>query len=442
MTCVRSRLLLLAAIALAAPGCGVLDKKPAKTPVAGERVSVLDTERDVQPDDATAALPMSLPAPVRNEDWVQSGGNAAKSMGHLDLPSQLGPAWSVSIGEGSSARARLVSAPVVAGGRVFTIDTRATVRAFDLATGREVWAVQFGADRGNERSLYGGGVAFDNGRIYATNGLGYVAALDAGTGGIAWQKQPGGPVRGAPTVAAGAVYVLSQDNQIYSLNAGTGDTNWSAAAALEIAGVFGTAAPAFAQGTVVAGFSSGELNAYRYENGRVVWQDALQRTTARTGVSILSDIDADPVIDGGQVVALGQGGRMVALELISGQRIWELNIAGISTPWVVGPWAFVVTDDSKLIAVSRENGRVRWINQLRRFQNEKNKRGPISYAGPVLAGNRLHVVNSEGDIIAVDPASGTTLTQVNIRAPISLSPVVANGTLLILDDEGRLHAYR
>ena len=115
--------------------------------------------------------------------------------------------------------------------------------------------------------------------------------------------------------------------------------------------MFGSASPAVGQGTVVAGFSSGELNAYRYENGRQVWQDALQRTSIRTSVSSLSDIDADPVIDSGQVIALGQGGRMVALELTTGQRQWELNIAGIATPWVAGDWIFVVTDDAKMLCI-------------------------------------------------------------------------------------------
>jgi outer membrane protein assembly factor BamB len=438
----RVKLALVTAAAVAAAGCGIINKPRPKTPILGERVAVLDIERDVAVDPQTAALPMNLPAPVQNADWAQSGGNAAKSMGHLELGASLGLAWSVSIGEGSSRTGRLVSAPVVAGGRVFTIDTRATVRAFDAQTGRQVWATQFGADRGNESALSGGGVAYDNGRIYATNGLGYAAAIDAGNGGIVWQVRPGGPLRGAPTVAAGTAYVVSQDNQIFSLNAADGKTKWTQAAALEIAGVFGTAAPAFAQGTVVAGFSSGELNAYRYENGRVVWNDALQRTTIQTSVATLNDIDADPVIDGGQVIALGQGGRMVALELISGQRMWELNLAGISTPWVGGEWVFVVTDDAKLIAVHRQNGRVRWINQLVRYQNPKSRGGPISYAGPILAGNRLIVANTRGDLINVDPVTGATQSQINIRAPVSLSPVVANSTLYILDDNGRLHAFR
>src|SRR3546814_18790946 len=61
------------------------------------------------------------------------------------------------------------------------------------------------------------------------------------------------------------------------------------AGTVERAGVFGSATPAAAQGTVVAGYSSGELTAYRYENGRVVWQDALARTSISTSVSSLSE---------------------------------------------------------------------------------------------------------------------------------------------------------
>ena len=437
-----TRLTVMIVAALALGGCGILKKSTPKTPVVGDRVAVLTSELGVEVDPATAALPMTLPEPAANPEWAQAGGNAAKSMGHLALGSALGNAFSVTIGQGNTLSRRLAGAPVVAGGRVFTIDTSSTVRAFDAATGAAVWSTQFGADRGNTSSLYGGGVGFADGRVYATNGLGVAAALDATNGGIVWQARLGGPLRGSPTIAGDAVYVMSQDNQIYSLKAADGTTNWSQAAALELAGVFGTAAPAYAQGTVVAGFSSGELNAYRYENGRLVWQDALQRTSIRTSVSSLSDIDAAPVIDSGQVIALGQGGRMVALELTSGQRMWELNIAGISTPWVAGEWVFVVTDDAKLLSIARATGKIRWITQLPRYRNEKGKRGPISYSGPVLAGGRLIVAATSGALINVEPATGAIQTQTSIGEPVSLSPVVANSTLYVLDDSGRLHAFR
>ena len=436
------RVAILIAAALAASGCSVFKKGKPKTPVLGERIPVLTAEGDIQVDPATTALPMTLPAPVTNTDWAQSGGDADKSMGHLALGTALSQAWEVQAGRGSSLTARLAAAPIVSGDRVFTIDTLGAVRAFVARNGALLWASQTPHDKGNEASLYGGGIAFHNGRIYATNGLGYVAALDASNGGIVWQVRPAGPLRGAPTIANDAVYVMTQDNQIYSLKESDGSTNWSQAASLEIAGVFGSASPAAGQGTVVAGFSSGELNAYRYENGRQVWQDTLQRTSIRTSVSSLSDIDADPVIDSGQVIAVGGGGRMVALEITTGQRQWELNIAGISTPWVAGDWIFVVTDEAKLVCIARANGHVRWVAQLPEFEKPKSKRGEIEYSGPVLAGNRLIVTASNGAIVNVDPANGSFQSQTQIKSGISLSPVVANSTLYILDDDARLHAFR
>ena len=432
--------LVLAAAALVG-GCNPFKNNKPKTPVVGERISVLASETDIEVDDATAAIPFALPEPVANEEWTQPGGNASKSMGHLALGSSLGTAWTVSIGEGSSKQSRLASSPVVGGGRVYTIDAIGTVRAFDVRNGGQVWSSSFGTDISRE-SNYGGGVAYDNGKVYATNGNGFVAALDAANGGLAWTVKPGGPLRGAPTVTADSVYVMSQDNQLYSLKEADGTTNWSSAAALEIAGVFGSASPSVAAGTVVAGFSSGELNAYRYENGREVWQDTLSRTSISTSVASLSDIDADPVIDGGQVFSIGKGGRMVALELTSGQRMWEQNMAGFSTPWVAGEWVFVVTDEGKAVALSRSTGKVRWINQLPRWENEKGQKDPIFYSGPVLAGGRLILVSTRGAMINLNPDNGAFLTQSQIGASVSQQPVVAGSTLYILDDRGRLTAFR
>jgi outer membrane protein assembly factor BamB len=439
-------------------GCAVLglDKKKPTTPTVGERVAVLGAESAIQVDPALAAAPVALPPPTANDAWAQPGGNASKSVGHLTLAPALGQAWSTSIGQGSTNRGRLAAAPVVAAGRVYTVDTTATLRAFDAATGRPVWSVRIGDPKeiaggrsfwngeatGNSGALFGGGVSFDNGRVYATNGLGDAAAFDAATGTQIWRVRPGGPLRGAPTIANDNVYVVSQDNQLYALNPNDGSLRWNGIGTLELAGVFGSAAPAAAQGTVVAGFSSGELTAYRYENGRVVWQDALARTSISTAVAALSDIDAEPVIHEGRVYAIGQGGRMVALELATGQRIWEINVAGISTPAVVGDWIFVVTDEAQLLALSRETGRVRWMTQLRRFLNEKKRSGAVSWVGPVVAGGRLILANSEGQIANVSPVDGAIQSVVNTKAPISLPPVVAGGTLYILNDRGQLTAWR
>lgn len=438
----RLRAAVLIAAAIGTSGCSIFGKHHPTTPVLGQRIPVLTTESEIKVDPATAASPMTLPLPIVNGQWSQSGGNAEKSMGSLALSGSPTQAWTASIGQGSTVDARLSSGPRIADGKVFTMDTTATVRAFNAQTGAQLWQTQVGYMKGNEAAMFGGGIAYANGRVYATNGLGFVDALDASNGGVVWQVRPGGPLRGSPTVTNDALYVMSEDNQIYSLKLEDGSTNWSQAASLEIAGIFGTASPAFAQGTVVAGFSSGELNAYRYENGRPVWQDVLAPTSIRTTVASLSDINADPVIDNGEVIAIGAGGRMVGLELVTGQRLWENNLAGISTPWVAGDWVFVVTSDARLVALARATGKVRWISQLPHYRKPKKKEGPISYVGPVLAGNRLILAGSDGALVFVDPTSGAIQGQSTVGESVSIPPVVADSTLYVLDDRGHLHALR
>lgn len=441
---------LMFAALLAVSGCGVFKASKPKTPVLGQRVPILVSETGAEVDPALAAIEVLLPPVVTNDSWTQPGGNAAHAMGHLALGATPARAWEAKIA-GSSTRARLAAGPVVGNGRVYVVDTEGRLHAFDAANGSEVWTVSIGDaaddDRGtgakrNAASLFGGGVSIEGDRLFATNGLGDVVAFNAADGSVIWRKRPGGPLRGAPTLSNGNVYVVSQDNQLFALRQADGNVEWTESGTLEVSGVFGVAAPAGAQGTVVAGFSSGELNAYRYENGRAVWQDALSRTSISTSVGTISDIDADPVIDQGRVFAIGSGGRMVALELVTGQRVWEINAGGISTPWIAGEWLFVVTDDARLLAVARSNGRVRWATQLKRWRNEKSKKNQISWVGPVLAGNRLIVVSSEGDVVYATPGTGAVEATVDYGRPVSLPPVVANNTLFMLDDEGRLTAWR
>jgi outer membrane protein assembly factor BamB len=85
---------------------------------------------------------------------------------------------------------------------------------------------------------------------------------------------------------------------------------------------------------------------------------------------------------------------------------------------------------------------VRWITQLPRFRNENSKSGAITYVGPILAGGRLLVAASNGAIMSVEPTTGAVQDQIVIKASISLAPAVANSTLYLLGDDGRLRAFR
>ncbi|WP_336986974.1 PQQ-like beta-propeller repeat protein [Altererythrobacter aquiaggeris] len=430
-------------LAFAVTGCGIVGKKdPKTTPTIGNRTPILSRiENGAAIDPALAGLAVVLPPAQTNTDFSQPGGNAAKSYGHLSLAAAPSAIWTAQI-TGGNERRRLAGAPVVGGGAAFAVDTDGRVHAFDAATGAKRWTHQMEIASDLEAAAFGGGVSYDGGRVYATNGVGGVVALNANDGTQIWAAKPAGPLRGAPTVAFNSVYVMTQTNQIIALKASDGNIEWQDSGSQGQAGVFGVAAPAAAQGTVIAGYSSGELVAHRYENGRVLWSDALSRTSISTQVGSLTDIDADPIIDQGRVYALGQGGRMAAYELVTGQRIWELNVAGISTPAIAGDWIFALTDKAELLAIARSSGKIRWLTQLQQFKDEKDKKGRISWVGPALAGGKLWLANSRGLVVSVDAASGAVAEFAELNDAVSLPPIVAGGTLYILDEGGKIHAFR
>ena len=439
----RGAMIAALAVGLSACSGGLFGKGDRKeTPTIGKREPILSRiESGAKVDPSLASVSVVLPPAQVNTGWEQAGGTASKSYGNLALSESPALAFTAQVGGGSDRR-RLGAAPVIGGGLMFAMGADGVVNAFDAQTGTRRWTYSADLNFDLAPAGFGGGVSYASGRVYATNGAGDVTALDANTGAELWKVRPSGPLRGSPTIAFGSVFVMTQDNQIFALNTADGALQWQESGSSTAAGVFGVAAPAAGQSTVIAGYSSGELVAYRYENGRSLWSDALARTSISTQVGTLTDIDADPIIDGGRVYALGQGGRMAAYELVTGQRIWELNLAGISTPAIAGEWIFTLTDDARMLAIARSTGKVRWLTQLPRWKDEEDKKGQIFWTGPVLAGGQLWAVNSNGDVWRISSGEGSASLFTSLGKPVSLAPVVANNTLYILDDSGRISAFR
>ena len=425
-------------------GCGLLPDwlgDQEAPPLPGQRISVLSLQETLEPDPAIADLQVRLPPPRVNPDWPQAGGRSSHAMHHLAVGDTLAVVWRSSIGTGSSALRRLLAAPVVAAGRVFALDARTHAVAIDAATGKRLWRASL-KPADEESGGYGGGLAFADGVLYAATGYGEVFALDPGNGEVVWRNRMGVPIRAAPTVSSGRVFVISYDNRLHVLAADDGRELWSHEGLPEVSGLLGAASPAVDGGLVVAPYSSGELVALRVENGRVSWSDSLARAGRLAELARISDIDGAPVVDNGQVFAIGHGGRMVAVDLRSGAPIWDQLIAGTELPWLAGDFIYLVTLEAEIVCLWRRDGRVRWVTQLPRYKNEKNNTDPITWSGPVLASDRLVVVSSKGDALSVSPYTGKILGQMRLRDAAMISPVVAGGTIYILTDDADLIALR
>jgi outer membrane protein assembly factor BamB len=414
-------------------------------PVApGERISVLAFDSQLDPDPQLAETPVTLPRPWRNPDWPQAGGYPAHAMQHLDLGDNLRQAWSADLGSSADDEQKILTQPVVGDGRIFAMDAEAQVSAFEVQTGRRLWRVRLTPRREDEGAI-GGGLAYHAGKLFVSTGYGDVIALEPATGRAFWIAALKQPIRGAPSAAAGRVFVITYDNKLHALDIERGEELWTHTGIAEAAGFLGAANPAIEGNIVVAPYSSGELLALRADTGTVAWSEQLVRATGRISqAGALNDINGRPVIDRGRVYAVSQSGRFVSIDLRTGERVWERVIPSVQTPWVAGDFIYVVTIDAEIICLSRRDGKVKWIRQMRRYEDPKAKtnKGIINWYGPVLAGDRLLVASTDERVLALSPYTGDLIGQIKLSDKAAQPPVIADGTVYIVTDDARLIALR
>jgi len=411
-------------------------------PLEGERISILLNQRSLSPSPELADTHILLPAPTPNTSWPQAGGYANHAMHHITVSDNLNILWQADAGAGATDEVRLVGSPVVSGGRVFAMDSASAVAAFDAKTGKQLWRAALTPKEEEGDDHIGGGLAYENGVVYATTGFAQVIAINAANGDIVWRKQVVGPMRAAPTVRSGRVFAITVDSRLYALDAKDGSEIWSYSGISEISSLLGGASPAVDAGVVVAPFSSGELIALKAENGRILWSDSLSTARRTDVVSTMAHIRGRPIIDRGRVFAVSHGGLMVSIDLRSGRRIWQKEIGGLASPWVAGDYIFMLTNDSEIAAISREDGRVFWVHGLAQFDDPKTKDRPIVWSGPLLASDRLIVAGSNGEVQAISPYNGKYLGKIVVPSGVSVPPVIADQTVFFLSDNASLIAYR
>jgi outer membrane protein assembly factor BamB len=434
----RSALLL----PLALTGCSWLDDVfyAPKKPLPGERLDVLEAARGLKRDNVTGAA-VSVPPAQPAANWPQAGGGPAHLPGNRAVNSAaLTPGWSAKIGEGGGYRQKILSEPLVVDGTVYVMDSDAVVSAIAANDGGRLWRTDTKNDDDDSTNV-GGGIAFDGGTIYAVNGTGYLVALDAKSGEAKYRQAFGTPARSSPTVVDGRVFFTTIDDKLIACGTVDGKQVWSRQAQTAITSALGHPAPAVADGLVIAGFGSGELSAVQAVSGGVAWVDALGSARGLGGLTDVASIRGLPVIDNGRVYAIGLGGLMVCSDARSGRRIWERDIAGASSPCVAGNWVFVISVEQQVAAISAADGKIAWIADLPRYQNPDKREDPIDYFGPVLAGGKLLLAGTTGQLLSLDPANGATLATQELDGPASVRPIIANGTVYVLTDSGRLQAF-
>jgi len=416
--------------------------EPEGPPLPGTRISVLLHDTKIHPDAEAAKIKIALPKPQPNADWPQTGGLSHHDMEHIAIGATIAPAWSASIGEGSSSDDRLISTPVIGGGTVFAMDSRAYVTAFDAKDGSRLWRFDLTPDDDEDSVVRGGGLAYENGRLFAATGLGELWGIDAKSGGFYWKVKLDAPLRAAPTVYGGRVFVVTASNRVAAFAARDGKKLWEYVGAEEPSGLLGAASPAADLGVLVVAMRSGAIAALRVDSGSLLWEDSLATGRRTSGLSVLGDVKAPPVIADGRVYAIGNAGLTAAIDLRTGGRVWEKEFGGVDMPWLAGDFLYLLTNNNEVVALDAKRGHVLWVTPLSTWKKPEKRSGRIIWTGPVLASDRLLLAGSHGYALSISPYTGKVLGYASLPDGVTVPPVAAGGTVYFLTDGGDLEAYR
>ena len=452
---------LIAASLFVLAGCStvskVLPRRTAKGPsvdaqlkaTEGQRIPLLALDQQLNVSDALKGQSFYIPPAQPLADCPLPGCTPEQSVENVAAASRFQVAWRRDIGKGSNRTEQITAPPILAEGRVFTMDGNAQVMASDARTGARVWAANLAVKNRRDAREYGGGLAYANGKVFVSSGYRFVAAVDAKTGATLWKTMTKLPFHTAPTVVNGRVIVTSVNDDIETFDAATGAPGWNYQALIEPATILSASSPAVVDGTVIAAFSSGELTAVQAANGNQIWSGSLTRISRTSALSEIRDIAGRPIVSKGVVYSGSHSGVAAAVDLRTGEPKWQLPIVTIAPPWVSGDVVYFVSKAGEVVCVARETGKVYWIRDLNAGRKQTRATRLLGrqvndrayWTGVIMANNRLVTVSSDGRAASIDPITGVVQGYLKLgKSPALVQPIAAGGMIYVVTDKGELIA--
>jgi outer membrane protein assembly factor BamB len=410
-----------------------------KERLKGDRVSIIGAEASLKTDPDAQYVSIDLGDPDIGKDWPQVNSSSNHVSINPSWPGLNKIVWTESIGSGSRGSQVLLASPIAVEGIIYALDAVGRISAVNAKTGKTLWS----KDLSEEPNTYaGGGLAFENGKIFATLAEGLVVALDSKDGTYIWKTKLLDPLKSAPTVYKGRLFVVATNNQLICLNAEKGDVLWRHIAFNDSLAIMGGASPAADGDVVMAPYSSGEVHALYAKNGYGLWSETLGSYKGFESKSMISQIKGAPVINKNILIAVSHSDQMLAIDLRTGQRIWEKPIGSQNTPAVIDEFIFLVTTHNELVCLTLETGRIIWVHPLPMYENPKLKKGRILWLGPIIAGGKLLIASSQGEAMSLSPQDGQVLETLKLPGAVFVSPIVYGEMAYFVTAHGELIAVQ
>ncbi|HFD79628.1 MAG TPA: outer membrane protein assembly factor BamB [Gammaproteobacteria bacterium] len=333
--------------------------------------------------------------------------------------------WSRDTGEGTNGKlVKLV--PAVVGERVYAADRSGVVWAFELESGRKIWRSRTGI-------AISAAVGVGEGLVLVGSSEADVVALDADSGEQRWHTQVSSEILSVPQIYEGVVVVQTVDGNVTGLDADNGTRLWIYDGSAPVLTLRGTSTPLVEQGAVMAGFANGKIIALDAASGRQLWEAQVAVPHGRSELQRMVDIDANAVLRDGILYVVSYQGRLAAIDLQSGQLVWNRDMSAYAGIAVDESQVYVSDADSVVWALDRATGASLW-------RQSKLRRRMLT--GPAVVSAYVAVGDFEGYLHLLSRFDGSIVGRRKVDSDgIQAVPVALGDRLLVLGAGGELVLY-
>ena len=354
---------------------------------------------------------------------------------------QVTKVWSTSVGKGagqSGVRLR----PSVDAGVLYADSTDGDLVAIDAASGKTLWTKNsrvhgwFGwGDKKRKDALYAGGPTVD-GDLLAVGTLdGHVYAVNSKDGSPRWEAQLNSEVLASPAITGDLVVVRTEDGRLYGLDRATGKRNWVYdQGSVPLLSLRGNGAPLVANGVVFYGSDDGKMIALRLDNGAKLWEQRLASGVGRTEIDRLNDADGSILLDGTTLYGAAYHGNMVAVDGPSGRPLWAHAFSTFDSLGLSSNAIFGVDEDSQVEAFDKGTGANIWKSEALKYR---------WVTGAAVQGDYAVVGDVEGYVHWLQIGDGALAGRERLsKKAIRAQPLVVGDIVYVEDVKGHIGAYR
>lgn len=403
--------------------------------IINDRISVLSYTSDLIISSELDTKNIQIDPPQEVTYWSQSGQSPHHNLPHISINYKFKDKKKILNGVGLATN---TIQPIYFEDKLCNVSSKGFLRCIDLINNKITWELDLKKNDQKKYEVILGGIAYFNNQIFLVDGYGQVKAINSIDGKIIWEKNISIPIISAPLIYRGHMYFITSNNNIYALNLNNGEVKWNFQTTFDNKKNILTATPTAVENIVIVPFSNGEIIAFIYDSGNIIWTENVSKVSSLSNFDI-KDITANPVIESDKVYTISNNGKLLATNLINGSSAWSIEISGSSSPVISGLQLYVLDKDARMLCVNKNTGDIYWLAQLEKSKNNKKSGKLNNWKGPYLLNGVLYSISRHGEIVTISPITGEILSSDKISInDILINPIILSDKAFFMDESSNI----